>query len=210
MNIDNNHRAFAQALLIEAIDASKKLEVMKEIAEFAYGHNPRKLIKILEAVSKAAEVIYEYKKPTEISKKLIDDSELLLEVINQLRKNFKSEIDNIINGEGNIYLDSSLKQNDKKTKLSDNHELENLQNKTAEWKLTPLNIEQTDSRYTQIKQHIENILNEKFNALDENDQHKLIVDFIEKKNQHHLEQAKFSAVNCINEEVQEKAIHRTV
>ena len=58
---------------------------------------------------------------------------------------------------------------------------ENLQNQTAQWNLIPLNIEQSDERYTQIKQHIENILTDKF-----------------------------SVVNCINEEVQEKAIHRTV
>ena len=79
-----------------------------------------------------------------------------------------------------------------------------------EWKPIPLNIEQSDERYVQIKQHIENILTDKFSVLNESDQHKLIVDFIEKKNQHHLEQAKFSAVNYINEEVQERAAYRTV
>jgi hypothetical protein len=106
-------------------------------------------------------------------------------------------------------LDSHLRQNDKKTKLSDNQEL-NLQNQTSEWKLTPLNIEQSDSRYTQVKQHIENILNDKFSTINENDQHKLIVDFIEKKNQQHIEQAKLNIPKYINEETQQNNTSRTV
>jgi hypothetical protein len=125
MDINNNHRALAQGLLVEGADSSKKLEVMKAIAEFAYTHNPIKVIKILDIVKKAAEVIYEYKQPTDISIKLIDNSELSQEAINKIRLNFGREINMVIDGFGSTYIQSSIKDNSQKTKLG--YSLESLE-----------------------------------------------------------------------------------
>ena len=141
MEINNNHRALAQGLLIEAADASKKLEVMKVIAEYAYGHNPKKLINILDAVTKAAEVIYEYKKPTEISIKLINDSELSQQAIDKIRLNFKNEIDMVLDNNGGIYLDSKLKQDNSKNKFGfDINALEEAKHLAAQQKTNQRNI----------------------------------------------------------------------
>jgi len=109
MPIDDNQRAFAQAILIEAADASKKVSLVLDFAEFALTHNPKKIANLLKSITNASQIIYDYQKDTKVSIDLINNSELSQDAINVLRRNFKTDISAIVNGEGKVYLKSETK-----------------------------------------------------------------------------------------------------
>jgi hypothetical protein len=158
--------------------------------------------------AKGRDYAKEFKTPQELANKIyqaIKNQELITNIGNRPKANPSKQYDI-----QQPPLSPEQKKNNGFLLKSSNHLDNEAPTKIAQWKLTPLNIEQSDSRYTQVKQHIENILNDKFSILDENNQHKLIVDFIEKKNQQHIEQAKLNIPKYINEETQQNNTSRTV